>query len=104
VRAWGIEFEKEEVLEFKQFAPFSKGAVLLRKMLDEVERRAFEDVANGELSEVRIRNAQGRIRACAEVNELARRFVEMDLEKWEGKEDEEMGDEIEMMEASDVGF
>ena len=103
----GVPFTEEELRSFKEFAPASKGAVLLERIMQKVEMDAQRTLASIGSSRKQIRFAQGKIQAIADVSEIARRLCELTDEQVEIlKNADEAGDEeqTEEMEAIDVGF
>ena len=105
MRIEGIEFEKEELESFQQFAPKSKGAVLLEKILQKIASEAQFSLVNVGNEEKVLRVAQGKLQAIDDLTKLANVFAELDWESLQAAmQMSEEGDEVKDMEANDVGF
>jgi len=100
----GIEFTKEEVLSYKEFAPKSEGAKLLGKIVAAIEKKAQIDALNIDSDEKTVRVNQGVLLGLELLWGLAQEFASMDLEKFEKVTEEEGEVQNDLMEATDVGF
>lgn len=100
----GIQFTKEEVLSFKEFAPKSLGATLLAKMVTAIEKNAQAIALDSGSDEKTIRINQGVLLGLDMLWSLAQEFAALDLEKFEKVPEEEGKVQNDLMEAKDVGF
>jgi hypothetical protein len=100
----GVQFTKEEVLSYQQFAPRTEGAKLLAKMVTAVEKPAQALALSVGSDEKTIRINQGVLLGLEQLWGLAQEFASMDLEKFEKVTEEEGEVQNDLMEAKDVGF
>lgn len=100
----GIQFTKEEVLSYQEFAPKSLGAALLAKMVTAVEKNAQAAALDTGSDEKTIRVNQGVLLGLEQLWGFAQEFAAMDLEKFEKVSEEEGEVQNDLMEAKDVGF
>jgi len=100
-----IEMGKDEVKDFQAFAPKSPAAILLTKMIGKIEEEAMKVLVDVNMEIKEIRHAQGRMDACATLNDMARKVLSVELERWDsyGREENAMGED-DLMEDFDVRF